>query len=46
MAETADGGEIVMPAPGRYLTAPFNLSSNQVLRVERGAALLASQDGA
>jgi polygalacturonase len=39
-----DGGEILLPAPGKYLTGALNLSSNQLLRVEPGAALLASQD--
>ena len=43
-ATTAGGGEIVLPAPGQYLTGPLNLSSNQLLRVEPGASLLASQD--
>jgi len=34
---------ILLPAPGRYLTAPFNLTSNQVLNIPTGAMLLASQ---
>ena len=44
IAECAGGGEVLLSAPGLYLTGALNLSSNQVLRVETGASLLASQD--
>eukprot|EP01052_Picozoa_sp_SAG31_P020112 SAG31_NODE_1498_length_8095_cov_9.582541_3_plen_455_part_00 len=46
IAACADGGEILLPSPGRYLTGAVNLSSNQLLRVEEGATLVASQDTA
>eukprot|EP01047_Picozoa_sp_COSAG01_P103133 COSAG01_NODE_32629_length_578_cov_0.822547_2_plen_115_part_01 len=29
------GGTVLLRAPGKYLTAPFNLSSHQVLRIEK-----------
>ena len=37
------GGEVFLPAPGKYLTGPLNLTSNIRLRVPSGAMLLASQ---
>lgn len=42
--ECRTGGEILLSAPGLYLTGALNLTSNQLLRVEPGAQLLASQD--
>jgi polygalacturonase len=44
IAACEGGGTVLLPAPGRYLTAPFNLTSNQILRIEHGAMLLASTD--
>ena len=38
------GGDVLLPAPGLYLTGAFNLTSNQRLVVEKGAMLVASQD--
>jgi hypothetical protein len=38
------GGQVVLPSPGRYLSAPFNLTSNLVFEVEAGATLLAATD--
>ena len=35
---------VLLPAPGRYLSAPFNLSSSTTLRVQSGATLLASDN--
>ena len=43
VAACTGGGEVRLPSPGVYLTAPFNLTSNQVLHVESGATLIASQ---
>jgi len=40
----AGGGTVRLPAPGRYLSAPFNLSSNILFSVEEGATLLATED--
>lgn len=37
------GGEVRLSAPGTFLTGPFNLTDNQVLHVEAGATLSASQ---
>jgi len=37
-------GTIVLPSPGEYLSAPFNLTSNLLFVVEPGATLLASND--
>tara|TARA_B110000208_G_C11721633_1_gene413052 strand:- start:1 stop:1335 length:1335 start_codon:yes stop_codon:yes gene_type:complete len=39
IASCHGGGEVVVP-PGRYLTAPFNLSSNLALRLDPRAVLL------
>ena len=44
IAACAGGGEILLASPGQYLTGALNLTSNQLLRVEAGASLLASQD--
>ena len=44
IAACEGGGTVLLKAPGRYLTAPFNLTSNQILRIEHGAMLLASTD--
>ena len=33
---------VVLPAPGRYLSAPFNLTSHLTFTVEAGAVLLAT----
>ena len=36
----ASGGVVRVPSPGIFLAAPFNLSSHQILEVQRGATLL------
>ena len=36
----ADGGVVRVPSPGVFLAAPFNLSSHQILEIQRGATLL------
>lgn len=38
------GGVILLPAPGRYLSGPFNFTDNQQLQVAAGAMLLGSPD--
>ncbi len=38
----ADCDEVVLSAPGRYLSGPLNLTSNQVLVISRNATLLAT----
>lgn len=38
------GGSVRLPSPGRYLSAPFNLSSNIHFVVESGAELLATEN--
>ena len=43
VAATPGGAEVVLP-PGRWLTAPFNLTSHLTLNVMSGATLLASED--
>ena len=43
IAACAGGGDVVLPAPGKYLTGPLNLTSNIRLVVPSGAMLLASQ---
>ena len=44
VAACKGGGEVRLPAPGTFLTGAFNLTDNQVLHVEAGATLTASQD--
>eukprot|EP01079_Euglenida_sp_SAG-EU17-18_P003064 gene3064-3611_t len=39
-AAVAGGGAVVFPPPGRYLTGPFNLSSNVHVDVQIGATVL------
>ena len=41
----AHGGTLLFPAPGTYYTGAFNLTSNIVLDVEKGATVLGSADG-
>ena len=41
----AHGGKLLFPAPGTYYTGAFNLTSNIVLDVEKGATVLGSADG-
>ena len=41
---TACNGEVVVPAPGAFLTGPFNMSSNTRLNVEIGATVSGSRD--
>ena len=43
VAACKGGGEVRLPAPGTFLTGAFNLTDNQVLHVETGATLAASQ---
>lgn len=38
------GGVLLFPSGGVYLTGPFNLSSNSVLRVESGATILGNSN--
>ena len=38
------GGSVLVPAPGRYLLAPINLTSHLDLHIAGGATLLAVQD--
>jgi hypothetical protein len=40
----AGGGEVLFPAPYRFLTAPLNFSSNTLLRVEGALAFAARPD--
>jgi polygalacturonase len=44
IAACSNDSVILLPAPGQYLSAPFNLTSHTTLRIEPGAALLASDD--
>ena len=44
IAACANDSVILLPAPYQFLTAPFNLTSHTTLRIETGAALLASDD--
>ena len=39
-----EGRGVVLIPPGKYLLAPFNLTSHAVLRVEAGATLIATDD--
>ena len=41
----ARGGTLLFPAPGTYYTGAFNLTSNIVVKVEKGATVLGSTDG-
>lgn len=41
---SAGGGTVLFPAPGVYLTGAFNLTSNLVLTVQKGATISASTD--
>ena len=41
----AHGGTLLFPTPGTYYTGAFNLTSNIVLDVEKGATVLGSADG-
>lgn len=44
IAACSNDSVILLPAPYQFLTAPFNLTSHTTLRIETGAALLASDD--
>lgn len=44
IASCAGGGEIFFPAPGLYLTGPFNMTDNQALHIPPAARVLASPD--
>jgi len=38
------GGEVVVPAGGIFQTAPFNMTSNSILTVEKGATIRGVED--
>lgn len=40
----AGGGEVLFPAPGRYMTGPFDIKSNIEMHVQGGATILANPD--
>ena len=44
VAEHGQPTVVLLPSPGKYLSAPFNLTSGTTLRIVEGATLLATDD--